>query len=84
MINLALDTLYQFKVNGEHFWSHVEPITRIYATKKLGIVRVDSTFEPEILPPPNKFEKTIYVSNDHIKRSRLKDYFNKGLLKTVD
>jgi hypothetical protein len=82
--NLIQDTLYRFKVSGQRYWSHVEPITRIYATKKLGIVRVDSTFEPQMLPSRNKFEKAIFVSNDYIKRSRLKDYFKKGLLRAVD
>jgi hypothetical protein len=81
--SLVLDTLYRFRVNGKGLASHTVPTTRIYATKRLGIVRIDSKFQPESMHP-NRFEKAIFVSKDYIKRSRLKDYFKKGLLKTVD
>src|SRR6185295_161693 len=53
--NIIQDTIYQFKVVGQGPFSHTDQITRIYGSRKLGLVRVDSFLQQEPMSGPNKF-----------------------------
>lgn len=77
--DIAQDTLYQFKVTGSEYSSHSEPVNRIYATRNEGLVRVDYTIQESSLFP-QKYKRLVIVSDDYMKRSRLKKYYKMGLL----
>lgn len=78
--NIATDTIYQFKVDGEGKCSHTDPVNRIYGSKKLGLVRLDYLLPPSYFHP-NIYDRAIFISSDYLKRGKLKSFYRDGLIK---
>ena len=78
--NIAMDTIYQFKVDGEGQCSHTDPVKKIHGSKKLGLVRLDY-----ILPTssfhPNIYDRAIFVSSDYLRRGKLESFYRDGLIR---
>lgn len=70
--SLMNEYLYVFKYNGD-FGSHTDHLNRFYVSEKKGIVRLDYNN----LYPGKQNERAISVSDDYIKRRKLKEYIRK-------
>lgn len=78
--NIAKDTLYQFRVDGKGLCSHTDRVTRIYGSRKLGLVRLDYSLPPSSFQT-NIYGRAIFVSDDYIRRRKLNSLYKGGLIK---
>jgi hypothetical protein len=75
-----MDTIYQFKVDGEGKCSHTDPVKRIYGSKKLGLVRLDYLLPPSSFHS-NIYDRAIFVSSDYLRRGKLESFYRDGLIR---
>jgi hypothetical protein len=71
------DTLYQFRIRGDHATSHTDYVTDCYISKRFGIVRLDYELMDHV-------SKGYFFSELYLKRTGIKSYVKNNIIKSAN